>query len=88
MQCDASLAGLSFVLGQTDDDGRKYVVSYGGRGLRPCEKRWPITQLECLSLLTGIREYHVYLVHEHISDCSELEVGLTRIRVTVGESLD
>ena len=35
--------------------------SYGGRGLRPCEKKWPITQLECLSLLTGICEYHVYL---------------------------
>jgi len=54
LQCDASLAGLSFVLGQTDDDGRKYVVSYGGRSLRPCEKKWPVTQLECLSLLTGI----------------------------------
>jgi len=24
-------------------------------------KKWPVTQLECLSLLTGIREYHVYL---------------------------
>jgi len=33
----------------------------GGRGLRPCEKKWPISQLECLSLLTGIREFHVYL---------------------------
>jgi len=61
LQCDASLQGLSYVLGQTDDDGRKYVISYGGRGLRPCEKKWPVTQLECLSLLTGIREYHFYL---------------------------
>ena len=61
LQCDASLGGLSYVLGQTDEEGRKYVVSYGGRGLRLCEKKWPITQLECLSLLTGIREYHVYL---------------------------
>jgi len=37
------------------------VISDGGHGLRPCEKKWPVTQLECLSLLTGIREYHVYL---------------------------
>jgi len=44
-----------------DDEGRKYVISYGGRELRPCERKWPITQLECLSLLTGIREFHVYL---------------------------
>jgi len=51
LQIDASLQGLSYVLGQTDDDGRKYVVSYGGRGLRLCEKKWSITQLECVSLL-------------------------------------
>jgi len=55
------LEGTSYILGQTDDDGRKYVISYGGRGLRPCEKKWSISQLECLSLLTCIREYHVYL---------------------------
>ena len=61
LQTDASIDGISYILGQTDDQGRKYVISYGGRGLRPCEKKWPITQLECLSLLTGIREYHVYL---------------------------
>jgi len=30
-------------------------------GLRPCEKKWCISDLECLRLLTGIREYHVYL---------------------------
>ena len=61
LQTDASIDGISYILGQSDDQGRKYVISYGGRGLRPCEKKWPITQLECLSLLTGIREYHVYL---------------------------
>ena len=61
LQTDASLDGISYILGQTDDEGRKYVISYGGRGLRPCEKKWPITQFECLSLLTGIREFHVYL---------------------------
>ena len=49
LQTDASLEGISYLLGQTDDQGRKYVISYGGRGLRPCEKKWPITQLECLS---------------------------------------
>jgi len=61
LQCYASLQRLSYVLGETDDDGRKYVVSYGGRGFRSCEKKWPVAQLECLSLLTGIRKYHVYL---------------------------
>jgi len=61
LETDASIKGISYILGQRDDEGRKYVVSYGGRGLRPCERRWPVTQLECLALLTGIKEYHVYL---------------------------
>jgi len=61
LQTDASLEGISYILGQTDDQGRKYVISYGGRGFRPCEKKWCISDLECLSLLTGIREYHVSL---------------------------
>ena len=61
LETDASIQGISYILGQRDDEGRKYVVSYGGRGLRPCERRWPVTQLECLALLSGIKEYHVYL---------------------------
>ena len=61
METDASIEGISYILGQRDEEGHKYVVSYGGRGLRPCEKRWPVTQLECLALMTGIKEYHVYL---------------------------
>ena len=59
LETDASGDGISFILGQTDDKGRKYVVSYGGRGLRPCERKYPITQLECLALLTGVRENHL-----------------------------
>jgi len=71
LQTDASLDGISYILGQTDDEGRKYVIAYGGHGLRPCERKWPNIQLECLSLLTGIREFHVYLAicgyTDHIS---------------------
>ena len=61
LETDASIQGISYILGQRDDEGRKYVISYGGRGLHLCERRWPVTQLECLALLTGIKVYHVYL---------------------------
>jgi len=61
LEIDASINGLSYVLGQRDHLGRKFVISYGGRGLRPCEKVWSVSDQECLALLTGIREYHVYL---------------------------
>jgi len=71
LETDASGSGISYILGQTDDEGRKYVISYGGRGLRRCEKVWPVTQLECLALLTGIRENHVYLASRPFSVFSD-----------------
>ena len=64
LQCDAAnsdKSGIGYVLGQIDELGHKHVISYGGRGLRACERRWCITQLEALALLTGIRENHIYL---------------------------
>ena len=71
LKTDASGSGISYILGQTDDEGRKYVISYGGRGLRRCEKAWPVTQIECLALLTGIRENHVYLASRPFSVFSD-----------------
>jgi len=61
LETDACGEGISWIAGQFDELGNKCVVSYGGRGLRPCERKWPVTQLECLALLTGIRENHIYL---------------------------
>ena len=37
LETDASIQGISYILGQRDDEGRKYVVSYGGRVLRQCD---------------------------------------------------
>ena len=44
-----------------DRHGNEYVVNYGGRGLRNHEKRYGITDLECLGLIHAIRESHVYV---------------------------
>jgi len=61
LETDASGEGISHIVGQTDEEGKKCVISYGGRGFRSCERKWPITQLECLALLTEICENHIYL---------------------------
>ena len=58
---DASTAAISYILGQRDDRGREVVISYGGRSLRDTERRWAISELECLAMVEGIRQYHVYL---------------------------
>ena len=41
LEPDASGDGIGYICGQFDDEGRNYVVTYGGRGLRPCERKWP-----------------------------------------------
>jgi hypothetical protein len=58
---DSSTTAIVYILSQKDDQGREQVISYGGRALRPSEAKWGITQLECLAVIEGVREYHVYL---------------------------
>lgn len=58
---DASCTAISYILGQRDDKGREVVIEYGGRSLRNSERRWPITELEGLAMIEGIRYYHIYL---------------------------
>ena len=58
---DASVQGLAYILSQKDDKGRERVCCYGGRGLRPNEKTWGVSELECLAIVEGCRTYHVYL---------------------------
>ena len=71
---DASTTGLAYILGQRDEEGREHVIAYGGRGLRPNETRWAITELECAALIDGVKQYHTYLagnefevVTDHVS---------------------
>ena len=58
---DSSISGLAYILSQKDENNREQVVCYGGRGVRPAESRWTITELECLAVVEGIRQYHTFL---------------------------
>jgi hypothetical protein len=71
---DASTSSIAYILGQRDDPGREHAVAYGGRGLRPNETRWAVTELECLALTEGVKQFHIYLagskfevITDHIS---------------------
>ena len=70
---DASTSAVSYILSQMTDKGER-VVSYGGRSLRENESKWSITELECLAIIEGVKEYNVYLkaqpfsiVTDHVS---------------------
>src|SRR5271157_3273925 len=74
LTCDASTSGVGYILSQKDEGGREHVICYGGRGLRPNETRWGITDLELLALVEGVKAYHTYLadkpfvvVTDHVS---------------------
>jgi hypothetical protein len=71
---DASTESIGYILSQLDEDGQEHPLSFSGRSLRNCEKRWSITEIEGLALVEGIKENYPFLatspftiVSDHIS---------------------
>jgi transposase InsO family protein len=64
LSTDASSTALAYVLQQEDSQHRLRVIAYGGRGLRPAETNFTTTEIEMLALVTGVREFNVYLAHK------------------------
>ena len=60
---DASDISLGYILSQKDDDNKDRVVAYGGRSIRPEERKWTVTEKECLAVVEGIKAYREYLSH-------------------------
>ena len=58
---DASGHALGYVLSQKDRKGYEHPIAFGGRSLRPLERKWSISERECLAIIQGIKEYHTYL---------------------------
>ena len=40
------------------------VVAYGGRSLRPDERKYTVSEQECLAVVEGIKAYKEYLSHQ------------------------
>jgi transposase InsO family protein len=59
--CDSSISGIGWSLSQRDETGKLKICAYGGRALKDSEKRYPITQLECLALVESLKENDIYL---------------------------
>ena len=61
MYTDASNFSIGYIVGQKDQDNREHVISYAGRSLQPGERRWGITDKECLAVIECVKHFHVYL---------------------------
>ena len=64
LTCDASKSAVGYILSQLGDDNKEHVISYNGRSLRPSEKNYGITELECLSVIDAVEHYYVYLTSQ------------------------
>ena len=55
---DASGQAIGYILSQKDVTEKERVIAYGGRALRKSERNYPVTELEGLAIIEGIKAYH------------------------------
>lgn len=79
LSTDASGSAIGYILGQKDENGLEYVVSYGGRALRVDEKKWTTCDLECLAVVEGIESFKHYLTLQQF-DLYTDHAALTALR--------
>ena len=64
---DASGQAVGYILSQKDQTERERVIAYGGRVLRKSKRNYPVTELEGLTIIKGIKAYHPYLANSHFT---------------------
>ncbi len=63
LRTDASRVGIGYRLVQLQSDTEKWhTVSNGSRKLNTAEKNYPITELECLAVVVGLKKNRSYLL--------------------------
>ncbi|UYV84435.1 hypothetical protein LAZ67_X002150 [Cordylochernes scorpioides] len=53
--------GIAGILKQQQPDGTLHPVQYYSRALRPHEKNYTITELECLAVIDSVEKFRIYL---------------------------
>ena len=61
LHCDASDNGIGAVLSQEDGDGNEYAVAYESRTLSAAERKYTVTEKECLAVIHATRKFRPYI---------------------------
>ena len=87
LACDACDTSVGWVLSQLDALGQEHPIAYGGKSLNTAQRRYPVTQKECFSIVQGIRHFRMYLAYSKftvLTDHSALQF-LRSIRDATGK---
>lgn len=66
VECDASSYGLGAVISQHYNN-QDHVICYLSRTLTKCEKKYTVTELECLSVIWAVEKARCYLEGTHFT---------------------
>lgn len=67
IQTDASDVGIAGILTQTDDEGHEHVVCYFSKKLTKGERKYTVTERECLAVLRSIEYFRPYVELRHFT---------------------
>ncbi|UYV84053.1 hypothetical protein LAZ67_X000982 [Cordylochernes scorpioides] len=71
LHCDKSVEGISGVLKQVHPYGQAYPVQCFSRDLRKYERKYSISELECLAILESVDKFRVYLMGKRFAVYSD-----------------
>ncbi|UYV76586.1 K02A2.6-like, partial [Cordylochernes scorpioides] len=69
--CDASTLGIAGILKQVHPDGNVYPVQFFSRTLRPHEKNYSISELECFAIVESVEKFRIYLMGRKVTIFSD-----------------
>ena len=74
LTCVASGSAIGYIFSQRGDHGLEHVIAYGVRAVKSTEKHYPIRELEYLSIIEGVTQFHIYLTNQYLKKGTDQKV--------------